>query len=576
MSRDCVETLIDALDSSAELYPQRKLCFSGFRAGTQEISFYDIAEVSKRYACGLRRLGLKKGDLVSLLISTRPEFIFSFIGTIRAGGVPVPLPTYSGLQSLDGFTERLAHIIKHSGARYLVTEQRLFDWIQDCLKKEFFTDLCWLTPAEIDAQGDGWSLPALGSNDLCLVQYTSGSTAAPKGVALTHRNVVAGLAAIAHEIQITAEDVWCSWLPLYHDMGLIGMLCGMAYGASLYLDSQRSFIGNPGAWLREFSRCGGTLYAGPSFSFAHMLENIDEEQLAELDLSRWRIAFNGSEPIAPLVVEQFIQRFSKVNFRPQAMFPVYGMAEATLAVSFPELGSKPLIQWVDSKVLAEAGKVVKVARSNPLARGVLSVGKAVYGHTVRIVDSLKAELPENYVGEVQVKGPAVMVGYYGDSERSTAALREGWLCTGDLGYISNGLLFITGRVKEMVIVNGRNFYPQDIEQLVSSIDGVYKGHCLALGHTDSSTEEMIVAVETNICNEVERSVLANKLCSLISNHLGLFAVRICLLKPGGIPRTSSGKYQRLLLRDNLRLGKLQEQLWPKADLYSNLQPSRAS
>ncbi|HEY9845205.1 MAG TPA: AMP-binding protein, partial [Candidatus Caenarcaniphilales bacterium] len=562
MTRSSAGTLIDALDNSAARYPQSKLCFSDLRAGCQEVSFAEIAAVSQRYAQGLQRLGLKQGDLVGLHLSTRPEFVFSLIGTIRAGGVPVPLPTYAGFQGLAGFVERLIHIVEHSGATYIITEQRLLDWVQGHLGQHF-RSRHWLTPEAIDASEEYGPLPRLESNDLCLVQYTSGSTAAPKGIALTHRNVLAGLKAIADQVQLSSADVWCSWLPLYHDMGLIGMLCGLVQGVSQYLYKPRSFIGNPGTWLSEFSRCGGTLYAGPSFSFAHMLNSVDDQQLAALDLSRWRIAFNGSEFIDPLVVEQFIERFKPAGFQACAMFPVYGMAEATLAVSFPVLGSHPLTQWVDSERLAEAGQCVKVERSHFLARGVLCVGKAVPGHTVRIVDAQGVVLPDNLVGEVQLQGPAVMGGYYGNATATAAALRNGWLCTGDLGYLSEGLLFITGRAKEMISVNGKKFYPQEVEQLVHTLAGVYKGHAVALGQLNRQGEQMLIVLESDLRSSTGRSRLIHQLRSRLSQHLGLCAISIYLLRPGAMPRTSSGKYQRLLLREQLRQGHLHDKLWPE-------------
>jgi len=563
----------DALLYSAERYPKSKLCFSGFRSGLQEVHFEDIAVISQRYACGLQQLGLQSGDLVGLHLSTGPEFVYSFLGTLRAGGVPVPLPTYSGFQGLAGLMERLRHILTHCGACYAITEPHLLDGAQAQLGAEIFASHRWLTPAEIDATGNSAALLRQGRSDLCLVQYTSGSTAAPKGVALTHGNVLAGLAAIADEIQLTSADIWCSWLPLYHDMGLIGMLCNLINGASLYLSRSRSFIGDPGGWLGKFSQWGGTLYAGPSFSFAHMLNHIDDERLASLDLCRWRLAFNGSESIDPLVIEQFIERFSPVGFRASAMYPVYGMAEATLAVSFPALGSQPVTQWVDGEVLAESGRRVTVERSSPKARGIVSVGRAVNGHTVRIVNSKGVELAENAVGQIQVKGPAIMTGYFADLKESAAVLQDGWLSTGDLGYLYGGLLYITGRAKEMIIVNGKKFYPQDVELPVSRVEGVYKGHTAAFSTNDTG-QQMTVAVETDLDSKLERAALIRKLRSLISNHLGLLALQIYLLQPGSIPRTSSGKQQRLLLSNQLQLGQLQDKLWPEH--YSSNQELCAS
>jgi acyl-CoA synthetase (AMP-forming)/AMP-acid ligase II len=334
-------------------------------------------------------------------------------------------------------------------------------------------------------------------------------------------------------------------------MGLIGLLCGMVNGVSQYLHLPRSFIANPAAWLREFSRLGATGYTGPNFSYAQMLGSIDDDQAAELDLSRWRIAFNGSEPIDPLVVEQFLSRFSRAGFRPQSMLPVYGLAEATLPVTFPTIGSPPLIQWVDGKRLVEEGVAVQVARTSKLAKGVVSVGKSVLNHMVRIVDPSGTEIPENNVGEIQVKGPAIMSGYYANPEATAAVMRDGWLSTGDLGYVSEDLLFITGRAKEIIIVNGSKFYPEDVEELVRNVNGVYQNRCVAFGYNDGSAEQMIVAAETGLGTDIEKQALVDNLRTLICNQLGLFAVRIHLLKCGGIPRTSSGKYQRLLLRERL-------------------------
>jgi acyl-CoA synthetase (AMP-forming)/AMP-acid ligase II len=553
------KTLIAALERSANSYPDHELVFRLSATNVQALPLSELALKSKRYADGLRRLGLHKDDLVGLLLSTRPEFILSLMGITRAGGVPVPLPSFSGIQSLSGFTKRLAHIVEHSKTRYILTEQKFLDLLRQSLGEEFLARYRVLTLDALETEGSHLPDMILHDDDLCLVQYTSGSTAAPKGVALTHGNVFAGLAAIMHGIQATSEDITCSWMPLFHDMGLIGLLSSISCGSSHYLHTQRSFIGNPGAWLREFSNCGATVYKGPNFSFAHM-SNIDDEELTGLDLSRWRIAFNGSEPIDPSVVERFTERFSPYGFRPEAMLPVYGMAEATLAASFSPLGMPPAILWFDSEVLSGEGRAVKCSRWSRSAKGLVSVGRAVLDHTVRIVDDHEIDLPENVVGEIQIKGPAVMFGYYADPEATNEALHQGWLCTGDLGFISGGLLFITGRIKEMVIVNGRKFYPQDVEQLVRKLPGVYQDHCVAFGQVEGYTEQMSLAVETELSSEVEKSTLANRMMSLLADELGLSSVNVFLLKRGGIPRTSSGKYQRALLRDTLKGVERQELL----------------
>jgi acyl-CoA synthetase (AMP-forming)/AMP-acid ligase II len=550
------------LDECARRYPDRRLYFSSVRGRRREVTFQEITETSKRYGSALCRSGVVKGDIVGLLLGTEAEFVFSLLGTIRAGGIPVPLPTYSGVQSFSGFVERITHILNHSSARYWIGRQSLFDAIHEHSGDALFIGRRQLTPDDLDADNSEAAFPLITSSDLCLLQYTSGSTSAPKGVRLSHRNVLAGLEAIAHGIQVTAGDLWCSWLPLYHDMGLIGMLCGLAYGVSQHLSLPRSFISRPAEWLDEFSTCRATGYTGPNFSYALMLNSVDDEQLANLDLSKWRVAFNGSEPIDPLIVERFIERFSPAGFRAETMLPVYGLAEATLPVAFHSLGQQVRIQWVDGKALSEDGVAIRVERSSSSAKGVVSVGKAVFGHKVRIVDSGGSELPDNVVGEIQAAGPAIMAGYYADPEQTAAVLRDGWLNTGDLGYISEERLFITGRAKEMVIINGSKFYPQDIERLVGSTAGIYQGRSVALGYAEGSAEYVVVAAETELETESDKSALAERIRALVSNRLGLFGARICLLSRGALPRTSSGKYQRLILKE--RLTSRPDEFWPKA------------
>jgi len=542
-------TLAEMLDDSAESYPQGKLVFVASRSRRQELPFCDLSQRALHFARGLRRLGLQKGDLVGLLFSTQPDFIVSFMGVVRAGGAAVPLPTSSGLQNIAGYAERLTRILGHSRPRFLVIEPRFRDLLRDVVGETFFQDHRVFLAEEVEAEGGEAPCPWPRGDDLCLVQYTSGSTGAPKGVALQHRNVMAGITAIGHGMRATRADVACSWLPLFHDMGLVGLLCTIGFGGAQYLHTQRSFVGNPGAWMREFMTCGATVYTGPSFSFAHMLNNIDDEELEGLDLSRWRVAFNGSEPIDPLIVEQFLRRFSGYGFKPETMFPVYGMAEVTLAISFSALNRPPVIRWFDGPALANEGKAVACSPSSHAARGVVAVGEAVLGHAVRIVDVRGSELPEDCVGEIEARGPAVMVGYYADAAATEEVFRDGWLRTGDLGFISGGLLFVTGRSKEMVIINGRKFYPHDIEQVAHSVPGMNRGHCVAFALSEGYAEHMMVVVETDLRHEPERAALSARLHSVISQHTGLSEIRICLTKRGAIPRTSSGKVQRLLLKN---------------------------
>jgi acyl-CoA synthetase (AMP-forming)/AMP-acid ligase II len=541
------------LDVSSTRWPERTFHFHSTR---ERMTLAELAEQSRRFAGGLRAHGVRRGDLVALVLPSCRDFFVAWFGILRAGAVPAPLALPTASRGLEPYFQRLRRILADADMHHLLLPDRFLPLVP----VGALEGIRVLSPSTVSAEASTLLDEPLAPQDLVMVQYTSGSTSQPKGVALQHQNLLAALRAIAHGIQVTEADVNGQWLPLHHDMGLIGALAGIAAGVEHHIWSPSSFIKDPGGWLEEFARLRATVYAGPNFSYGYLLSSVDDEQLARLDLSAWRIAFNGAEPIDPKCVQRFLERFAPAGLRPSTLLPVYGLAEVTLPATFPPLGVEPRITWVDREVLAREHQARPVPAAHPNARGVLSVGRPVLDHDLRVVDAEGRELAEGHIGEVTLRGPAVMQGYYRNPEATRLALREGWLHTGDLGFVLDGQLHVTGRSKEMIIVRGTNVYPMDVEALVRELPGIHRDGCVAFGLGEDGHEQLAVLVETKLREPEALQQLARTAQGLLSAHLGLGDARLYLVAPRTLERTTSGKYQRLLMRQRLLTGALGERI----------------
>jgi fatty-acyl-CoA synthase len=577
------QTLGELCESAASRWPDRTIAFPD-SGGV--VTYAQLFERATRIAAALAARGLERGALVGLVQANDPEFLLSFLGISLAGGVPTPMPLPASASGIPAFLRRLQTIVVDAGMRRVVVSSLLADHLArmggalavlgrpERRSREDQDDggereaLEALTCAALEAEGGSapWpgraGRPDVSTDALGLVQYTSGSTSAPKGVALRHRHVLAAIAAIGDGIQLGPSDVNGQWLPLFHDMGLIGTLTGIAHGTSHVLWQPTTFIRRPDRWLRDFAAAGASIYAGPNFSYAYMIDSVPPEAVAALDLTRWRVAFNGAESIDPYIMERFARHFAPAGFRRSTMFPVYGLAEATLAVTFPALGDEPVTLWVDRRALARDGTVIAVAPDAPEARGVVCVGAPIAGHEVRLAPAPGASGPveENVVGEIEVRGPAVMDGYYrraGSDEPAGA----GWFATGDLGFLRDGKLHVTGRIKQMLIVRGQNYYPEDIEWTVRAIAGVHKGRNVAVlgdepcNGSGAETSAISVIAETTVEPDA-REALARRIHDTVFEHMGLAVGRVALVRERSIRRTTNGKYQRLLMGQLLRDGEL--------------------
>lgn len=536
-SEDIAETLPERLAGIAAAFPDVPATFWSV---SETVDYAELHARSLAMAAVLVRHGVRRGDTVGILCPNAPEFLVALFAITAAGGAATPLPLPAGARQTAAFPERLAAVTAAADLRTVLVSHRFAELAALLGDIPGVTFLDTAVPAGEPADTP---LPVIGPDDLAIVQFTSGSTATPKGVRLTHRNVLAGLAAIREGIALDLSDAGGFWLPLFHDMGLFGTLSAILRGIPAHVWSPLSFVKDPARWLGEFAGSGCTITAMPNFGYEALLAAVPAAEAGGFDLSHWRIAFNGSEPISHEVVTAFCARFAPAGFAPETMFGVYGMAEATLAVAFPPLGRAPLFEWVDRTWLADDAVALPVAPEQPNARAVAGVGPAVAGLRLRVVDLDDRDLPDGGVGEILIQGPSVTTGYLTADPAAAAGLftADGWLRTGDLGYLRDGELFVTGRCKDMITVRGVNYYAQDVEAVVRGVDGVFKGRCTAAA--DPGADVITIVAETERTGPAAARLTA-AIAARTGAELGLGAVRVHLVAPRGIPRTSSGKLQR--------------------------------
>lgn len=540
-------TLVEALDRAATDTPATGI---DFPLEKTRLRLDELAADAAAVAAGLAGLGVARGDRVGVLCANEPDFLRALFGALRAGAAVCPLPLPTTARELEAYLARLAGIIRVAGLQHVVVSTKL-GALEPALAAHLGVDLL-----HVDALSGG-APPAdrCGPQDTAIVQFTSGSTAAPKGVALTHGAVLTGLEAIVRGADMRAgRDRGGVWLPLYHDMGLFGTLSGALIGMPVTLWSPAFFVKHPGRWLEAVARERHTVCPLPNFAYDQLVDAVPAAEMAGLDLSAWRVAFNGAEMISVESVEAFLDHAAPAGFRPEAMMPVYGLAEATLAVTFPPLGRPPTADWVDREQLARTGRAVPVARGTAGARGVIGLGRAVHGMSVRVAEPEDGTVPgDRAVGEVQVRGASVTTGYLAaPGVRSDLFTADGWLRTGDLGYLVAGELYLTGRIKDMMIVRGANYYPEDVESAARVETGVYKRRCVAFVAAEPGSgdpERMVLVAETAVDDADERRRLAAGLRGRVSAATGLGDLEVHLLPPRSIPRTSSGKLRRQATRE---------------------------
>lgn len=533
------ETLVAAFEAAA----RARAPFVTIHGGREPATRTSEAALasSHRWAKLLASRGVRAGDRVLILLPTGHAFVEAMLGAMLLGAVPVPLATPMTFGSVDRYLANLAAIATDCRARATVTYGR----IRDALARDPALGAPLgevMSEADRDGVGSvGVRLPSIGGSDAAFLQYTSGTTGSPKGAVISHRALVANTFAIASGLALDDRDVGVSWLPLFHDMGLIGvLLTSICHPYPIHVMSPESFVMNPRRWLDLVAKVGGTLSAAPNFAYDMTVARAGYVQ--ELRLDTWRHALNGAEPVQMASVARFTERFAPNGFRADAHLPVYGMAEATLAVTFPSLTDKMQTLEIDRDALEGERRAAPLPGGHPA----VSVGFPVAGTKIEVVGDDGRVLPERTIGDIRVAGPSLMDGYFGNDDASSAAISGGWLRTGDLGFVDGGRLFVTGRAKDVIIKGGRNVYPYDVERVAGEIDGVRQGGVAAFGRANpaTGTEDLVVIVETPHGDMERRDAIAKAVRAELLAVLGTKPDAIRLCGVGKVPRTTSGKIRR--------------------------------
>ncbi|MEU8377621.1 AMP-binding protein [Streptosporangium sp. NPDC048865] len=546
-----VRTLGEMFVRASEAHPGQVV--GAFFHGDR-LTVHELVRDGRLAAARLRALGVVPATPVAVLLQSPVDFLRVTAGVALGGAVMVPLAVSTGFTK--AFLSRMRHVLADSGARFAVIDDPYAEPLAELMPGLRVVPLSRLVGPYAHVLGDGGLLepPRVGEDDLALIQYTSGSTSAPRGVALTHRNVLAGLRAIQHGVDARADDVTCHWLPLSHDMGLFSTLAAIGAGIAVHVSTPQEFVKRPDEWLRWFCDLRATVYLGPAFGYGHLLDSVLPEDVPDFDLSSVRVMLNGAEPIAPELIAAFQERFAPAGLDPRAMTPCYGLAEATLAVTFTPAGQEARVDWVDRDLLNNEGWARPSARGATGARGIVSCGVPVPGVEVRIVRD-GVEAGERVVGDIEVRGEPVTRGYHGQAPLPAG----GWCPTGDLGYLAGPALHVTGRRKEMIILGGRNHYPEDVEARVRQVAGVYCGRAVAVvlppDHGAGRPERIAVLAEVATARPPYGWIVSD-LRAAAAEELGGASVDVVLLGRGGLLRTTSGKFQRLLMRDRLLAGAL--------------------
>jgi fatty-acyl-CoA synthase len=578
-SRETAESMIEKAETLVEVIRYRGVHDAGrthlFITEDNEhgehhytLTFGELYAAAQKCAEELARRGVPAGGRVSLMLPTSRQFFICFAGILLAGAVPVPIYPPFRADRIEEYAERQSAILNNAGVCLLLTFRRA-EAVAKLLKPRVKSLIGVVDAEKLLEAAEKAPPPAPGAlpafisgsrvrkgSDIALLQYTSGSTGDPKGVTLTNFNLLSNMRVIAKGVELGPESVGISWLPLYHDMGLIGAwLTLLLHGVPLAVMSPLAFLTRPERWLQAMSKHRGTITAAPNFAYELCVRKISDKAMEGVDLSSMRTLMNGAEPVNPETLERFAKRFEKYGFQRKAMLPVYGLAEASLGVTFPPLNRGPRVERVQREAFTAQGRAVPAPAEDEAAISFVSVGKTFPGHEVKIVDEKGNELPERTEGFLWFRGPSSTSGYYENPEATAKLMPQGplasdggypWINSGDRAFQAEGEIFITGRVKDIIIKGGRNLYPHEVEELASRAEGIRKGCVVAFGlkEVSTGTEKLVIAAETREQDPARRAAIVAAINEEVTRGLGLPPDRVELIPPGSIPKTSSGKLRR--------------------------------
>ena len=556
---DSISTLVDVLDWHAEHHGDRVLITLHSEGGAaSHLTYARLRIDALAVAAGLIDRGYGVGDAVAIMLPTGSEFFAAFYGAQYAGCIPVPLYPPARLSQLEDHLRRIAGILRNAEARVLITVGQAKP-LAHLLRAQIGSLRAVATVSDLGLPGGQIARPVLAADATAFLQYTSGSTGDPKGVVLSHGNLLANVRVMSRAARVSSADTFVSWLPLYHDLGLIGACIASLYvGYRLALMSPLAFLAKPSRWLWAIHRHRATVSAAPNFAYDLCVNKVPDAELEGLDLSSWRLAFNGAEPISAGTVERFAARFERYGFRRETMFTVYGLAESVLGVTFPPLAREPLIDRVNRTALMRDGVAKRAAPNDAHALGVVSCGVPLPGHEVRVVNAAAHELPERAQGRIQFRGPSATRGYYKNPSANAALFEGDWLNTGDLGYFAGGELYLTGRAKDVIVRRGANIHPAEFEVAVANLRGVRKGGVAVFPAMDShtGTERLVVLAEVRTTDAEERRQITESITQLAVDQLGMPPDDVVLAPPRSVLKTSSGKIRRATCRELYEQGAL--------------------
>jgi fatty-acyl-CoA synthase len=496
----------------------------------RRVSYADLRTSARRVAAALVERGVRRGDVVALVLEDPEPFLITLLGASIAGLIPASVAPPGMTAEPAAYVAQTFNMLRATGARAVVTTAALgarFAELTDAAAAGATLEIV-LCPEDLESTAETREVRS-SIDDIAFIQFTSGSTSSPKGVVLTHANVAANIDAIngPDGLATTVDDSAVSWLPLSHDMGLVGMALGPLYASRpATFSTPSAFVKRPVDWLRILSRTRATVSFAPNFAYGLVVRRLRDRDLEGLDLSRWRIAGCGAEPIDAATLAAFADRLGPVGFRRTSFFPCYGLAEHVLAETLPP-------------------------RHRPLAiDGVLvGCGRPLPGHRLRVMRSDGTEAGPGEAGEIALAGPSVMRGYWNDPVATAETIRDGWLHTGDLGYVRNGDLFVCGRTKDLIIAHGRKYHPQDLESAVDEVPGIRRGRVVAFGvpgESLSAADRVVIVVEATGTQDI--AGIEAEVRRRVGNALGLFVDEIVAAPAGTVERTTSGKIRRTALK----------------------------
>ncbi|MDA1133218.1 MAG: AMP-binding protein, partial [Proteobacteria bacterium] len=551
-------TLLDVLEWHADRHGERiHVRFLASDTETQTLDYAGLRAAAGEVASGLQRAGLSPGEAVGIMLPTSLEFFHAFFGIQMAGGIPVPIYPPARANQIEDHLRRHARILDNAGCVALVTvpAAKAPAWFLRAHTRGM-RDV--VTVAELRENARGGPRPVIRGEDLAFLQYTSGSTGNPKGVMLTHANLLANIRAMGEPFHISpAGDVFVSWLPLYHDMGLIGAwMCSLYYAMPLVLMSPLRFLTRPERWLRAIHDYRGTISASPNFGYELARARIKDEALDGLDLSSWRVSVNGAEAVLPATLDGFYQRFARCGLAPTVLRPVYGLAENSVGLAFPASERAPRIDRIRRAEFSRSGRAEPATENDDDVLEFPACGQPIPRHEIRVVDPQGREVADRQEGLIEFRGPSSTQGYFRNPDATAALFNGEWLRTGDRGYLAGGEIHVTGREKDTIIRAGRNIYAAEIEAAVGRVDGVRTGCVAVFGVHPASggTENLVVMAETRETGAEARNEIAQRVQLAVRTLLGEPADEVAMVPPYTVLKTSSGKIRRSACREVYQRG----------------------